>query len=142
MAYSVTLSEADQAKINRLPILKQDEIKARTGGPLTLSVVYDTIGRVSNNRTDSDPQAEKADRLLAELLAKKNFAVPSAGAMPAPAATPASKPQTPDSAAPTVAQLTARLNIVSLALELEDDPAAVKQLTARKNILELAIELA
>jgi len=45
-------------------------------------------------------------------------------------------------AAPTVAQLQARLNIVALALELEDEPAAVKQITARKNILELAIELA
>jgi len=140
MLYSVNLSEADQAKINRLPILKQDEIKARTGGPLTLSVVYDTIGRLSNNRTDADPQAQKADRLLAELLAKKNFAVPSTGSV---AATPAVKPvaATP-AASPTVAQLQARLNIVALALELEDEPAAVKQLTARKNILELAIELA
>jgi len=49
---------------------------------------------------------------------------------------------TPGPAAPTAAQLQARLNVVALALELEDDPAAVKQLTARKNILELAIELA
>ena len=154
MSYSVFLSEADQAKINRLPIQKQAEIKARTGGPLVLSAVYDAIGRASNNRTDSDPKAEKADQLLNELLKRKNF-VPSEPlsvaqqsaaqppAAPARKQKPKAQPAQPETPAPRVLtenELLLLLDVVNDALDMPN-VSNREALLRRKMVLETLLDM-
>jgi hypothetical protein len=68
-----TLSPTQIVGMDKLPIAKQEEIKAQFGQPLVLSKAYYMVRDASANFTASVPLAIELDNLIYQLLQKKGY---------------------------------------------------------------------
>ena len=129
------------AGMDRLPILKQDDITKRFGKPLVPSKVYYLLRDATANFTQ--PGSETAQQLSAALysLLQNKGMFSSSSANPAPAPTPAKAPAKAKGKTDNANPIGEAIEALQVALEFSD-PSTSQQIREAIEALQVAMEFA